>query len=261
MGEFITNNLRPALQEEGLQNTKIISSENAAWGTANTYLSGMDRSNIDILAGHGYVEISEIISGKRGGNQNPSKWTFSTGGKPMWVTEASDDGGSYDSGIEGGLKLAVNMHKLLADCDASAYIFWLGMLAFQNNEALICTRSDGSLEFTKAYDVLGHYSRFVKADYRRIHVAVQNGNGLLISSYKDPQTGKFAIIITNPGTTAVPLDIQLSGVTGGQLANYQTTANSSGHWNLASAISPSANGIYNLTIPAKSISTLAGTKQ
>jgi len=261
LGEFVTNNLRPALNEEGLQSTKIIASENAAWGTANTFLSGMDRSNVDILAGHGYVEITELIGGKRGFNQSPSKWTFSTGGKPMWVTEASDDGGNYDAGIEGGLKLAVNMHKLLADCDASAYVFWLGMLAFQNNEALICTRSDGSLEFTKAYDVMGHYSRFIKANYKRINVAVQNANGLLISAYKDPQTGKFAMVVTNTGSSSVPLDINLSGFVGGQLSNYQTTATSVGHWGLAGIVAPTASGVYSLTIPAKSVSTLEGTKQ
>jgi len=261
LGEFISNNLRPALNEAGLQTTKIISSENAAWGTANSFLSGMDKSNVDILAGHGYVEISEIINGKRGFNQSPSKWTFGTGGKPMWVTEASDDGGNYDSGIEGGLKLAANMHKLLAECDASAYVFWLGMLAIQNNESLICTRPNGSLEFPKTYDVMGHYSRFVKAGYQRINVAVQNGGGLLLSAYKDPQTGKFVMIITNSGTSAVQLNINLTGFASGPLNNFQTTATSSGHWGNVGAINPISAGAYSISIPAKSISTLEGTKQ
>jgi len=260
LGQFITNNLRPELNSAGLQSTKIVSSENAAWGTADNFLSGMDRSNVDILAGHGYVEISGIITGQRGFNQSPSMWNFSIGGKPMWVTEASDDGGNYDSGIEGGLKLAVNMHKLLADCNANAYVFWLGMLAFQNNEALICTKSDGSLEFPKTYDVMGHYSRFIKANYMRINVAVQNANGLLISAYKDPQTGKFALVVTNTGTAAVPLDINLSGFASGALNNYQTTATSSGHWGNVGAVSPNSSGVYSLTIPAKSISTLEGNK-
>lgn len=261
LGEFISNNLRPALNEEGLQKTKIISSENAAWGTSNIYLSAMDRSNIDILAGHGYVEISELIGGKRGFNQRPSKWTFATAGKPIWVTEASDDGGTYDSGIEAGLKLATNMHKLIVDCDANAYVFWLGMLAFQNNEALICTREDGSLEFTKAYDVMGHYSKFIKAGYKRIDVSVKNGNGLLISAYKDSQTGKFAVVITNPSNSSVPLNLSLSGFTTSQLSNYQTTATSEGHWGLAGTVSAAENGIYSLAIPAKSISTMEGTNQ
>ncbi|ULT24253.1 hypothetical protein KUH03_35360 [Sphingobacterium sp. E70] len=79
---------------------------------------------------------------------------------------------------------------------------------------MICTRSDGSLEFTKAYDVMGHYSRFIKANYKRINVAVQNANGLLISAYKDPQTGKFAMVVTNTGSSSVPLDINLSGFVG-----------------------------------------------
>jgi O-glycosyl hydrolase len=134
------------------------------------------------------------------------------------------------------------------------------MLAFQNNEALICTKSDGSLEFPKTYDVMGHYSRFIKAGYMRINVAVQNANGLLISAYKDPQTGKFALVVTNTGTAAVPLDINLTGFASGALNNYQTTASSSGHWGNVGAVNPNSSGVYSLIVPAKSISTLEGNK-
>ncbi|AOM76294.1 glycoside hydrolase [Pedobacter steynii] len=260
LGEFVTNNLRPALNQQGLGSTKILSSENAAWGTANTFLAGMDRSNVDILAGHGYVEIGELITGKRGLNQNPVTWNYATGNKPVWMTETSDDGGTYDNTIGGGLKLATSMHKFLAECNVNAFVYWLGMLAIRNNESLICTNGDGSLDFPKTYDVMGQFSRYIHAGYFRFGATVQNNSVLKVSAYKDPATGKFSLVAINPGTDALNCTLHLQGFAAGSLISYQTTGSSSNHWQQGTPVSVAADGSFSLTVPAQSVITFTGVK-
>ncbi|QQT35586.1 glycoside hydrolase [Sphingobacterium spiritivorum] len=260
LGEFITNNLRPALNREGLQSVKIISSENAAWGTANSFLSSMDKSKVDILAGHGYVEIGDLIFGQRGLNQNPQIWNYATGNKPVWVTEASDDSGVYDNTMTGGLKLAKNMHKFLAECNVNSYVYWLGMLAIRNNESLICTNSDGTLDFPKTYDVMGHYSRFINAGYYRFKATSTGGSNIMVSAYKDPVSGKFTCVVINSGTTAANCKIKLQGFGVSSLQNYQTTDSSAGHWPAGTVVNADASGELSVTLPAKSITTYTGIK-
>lgn len=91
LGEFVSNNLRPVLNEKGLNSVKIIASENAAWDTANGFLSAMDKSNVDILAGHGYAGVVDIILGKTGISQTPLIQAANRYGSlkllmPAWLT-------------------------------------------------------------------------------------------------------------------------------------------------------------------------------
>lgn len=259
LGQFITNNLRPALNAQSLTTTKIISSENAAWGTANSFLSGMDKSNVDILAGHGYVEIGDLILGKRGLNQNPATWNYATGNRPVWMTEASDDSGTYDATMTGGLKLAINMHKFLAECNVNAYVYWLGMLSFNNNESLLGTNGDGSISYPKTYDVMGQYSRFVHAGYYRFNSTLANNSTLKVSAFKDPATSKFSLVIVNPGGNETHCRLNLSGFAAGSVTSYVTSATSATHWQQSAAIMPQTNGSFVLTIPATSVITFTGT--
>jgi len=260
LGQFVTNNLRPALNQQGLNGTKIISSENAAWGTANSFLAGMDKSNVDILAGHGYVEMGDLILGKRGLNQNPVTWNYATGNRPVWMTETSDDSGNYDNTITGGLKFATSMHKFMSECNVNAFIYWLGMLAIRNNESLICTNGDGSLDFPKTYDVMGQFSRYVHAGYFRFGATVQNNSDLKVSAYKDPATGKFSLVAINPGTQTITTTLHLQGFSAGTLNSYQTTGTSSGHWQQGSPLTVASDGSFTLTIPAQSVITFTGQK-
>nr|WP_295873379.1 glycoside hydrolase [uncultured Chitinophaga sp.] len=261
LGQFISNNLRPALNAKGLNTVKIISSENAAWGTANSFLSGMDKSNVDILAGHGYVEIGDLILGKRGLNQDPKTWNYATGNRPVWMTEASDDSGVYDNTMTGGLKLAINMHKFLAECNVNAYVYWLGMLAIRNNESLICTNGDGSLDYPKTYDVMGQYSRFVHAGYYRFNSALANNTTLKVSAWKDPATGKFSVVIVNPGGAETRTRLKLSGFSSSQVTSYLTADNTTAHWQQSAPLAPQADGSFVVVVPPTSVITFTGTAQ
>lgn len=263
LGEFITNNLRPALSNNGLT-TRIIASENAAWGTANSFLNGIDKSNVDIFAGHGYPEIVDLpglISSKKPRyNQRPAPWSFASANKPCWLTEISDDNGVYDASMNEGLAFATSMHKFMAECNINAFIYWLGVLAIRNNESLICTAADGSLEYPKTYDVMGQYSRYIKPGYLRMDATQTSNNaGIQVSAYKDPQQGNFAIVATNPTEEDVRCQINLKGFKAGALASYLTSASSS-RWQEAIAATPAANGSFDVIIPARSVITFTGQR-
>ncbi|MCW3464174.1 glycoside hydrolase [Chitinophaga nivalis] len=262
LGEFITNNLRPALQANGLQ-TKIIASENAAWGTAQGFLSGIDASQVDIFAGHGYPEIVDLpglmISKKPRYNQRPAPWTFNTQGKSIWLTEISDDNGIYDNSMTEGLAFATSMHKFLAECNVNAFVYWLGMLAIRNNESLIGTTADGKLEYPKTYDVMGQYSRFIHPGYVRIGVSNSNAN-VQMSAYKEPQTGNFTVVMTNTTGDAVNCHLQLKGFRAGSLTSY-LTAEGAARWAQGTPQAANADGTIDVVAPPRSVITFTGKQQ
>ncbi|HVI44025.1 MAG TPA: glycoside hydrolase [Chitinophaga sp.] len=261
LGEFINNNLRPALNSKGLNTTKIIASENAAWGTANSFLSGINSSNTDIFAGHGYLEIADrIVSGSNPTyNQRPAPWSFSTAGKSVWMTEISDDNGVYNNTMTEGIAFATSMHKFMAECNVNAFIYWLGMLAIRNNEALICTAADGTLEYPKTYDVMGQYTRYVRPGYVRIDVA-GNSSNVMLSAYKDPQTSNFSIVATNTTADTTVCHLQLKGFKAATLNSYLTATGAS-RWQQGIPQSANADGSIDVKVPPKSVITFTGTKQ
>ncbi|WP_343561644.1 glycoside hydrolase family 30 beta sandwich domain-containing protein [Sphingobacterium sp.] len=181
------------------------------------------------------------------------------------MTEASEagitGGGGTDGSMKTSMKLAVSLHKFMTTINANAYVWWLGMAYQKNTEALIWHLPEsGSLTFPKLYDVMGLYSRFIRKDYQRIGITVTNDFGLLTSAYRDPQTSKFVLVVTNPTGKEIPLKINLSGFMSGDLSNYQTTDNTIQHWGLAGKIAADKNGVFNVKIPAMSVSTLEGKK-
>jgi O-glycosyl hydrolase len=257
LGQFISNNLRPALNAQGLNSVKIIAAENASWLVSNGYFVGMDKSNVDILASHGYVDPLKLAQGMRGLDQDPGPWN-QTWGKTLWMTEASDDGGGYDNTMRGGLRLAINMHEFLAKNNASAYIFWLGMLPYLNNEALICTKPDGSLDYPKMYDVMGQFSRYVSKGYYRFDATLEGSDSVRVSSYKDMATGKFSVVVINPRAKAATCRINLSGFSAARLVPFTTSDKSIRHWQQGPAQMPKNDGSFVITVPAASVTTFTG---
>jgi glucuronoarabinoxylan endo-1,4-beta-xylanase len=261
LGEFTTKLLRPALDKQGLKDIKIMSGEAAAWATANSLLTDMDKSKVDILAGHGYVEIADLIFGKRGLNQRPKPWDFNTKNKPVWLTETSEDGAEYNNTMTAGLNLATSMHKFLAECNVNAFVYWLGMLNIKNQEALICANSDGDLEFPKTYDVMGQFSRYIHAGYIRFSADVVNGDAVKVSAYKDPKSGKFSIVVINTGDKEIKCSLNLKGFLAGSLSGYLTADNVNEHWQKTAPIKSVVKGNFDLNLAPLSVVTYTGTKK
>ena len=143
----------------------------------------------------------------------------------------------------------------------NAYVYWLGMLAIRNNESLICTNGDGSLDYPKTYDVMGQYSRFVHAGYYRFNSALANNTTLKVSAWKDPATGKFSVVIVNPGGAETRTRLKLSGFASSQVTSYLTTDNTTAHWQQSAPLAPQADGSFVVVVPPTSVITFTGTAQ
>lgn len=160
--------------------------------------------------------------------------------------------------ITEGLALATSMHKFLAECNVNAFVYWLGMLAIRNNESLIGTAADGSLEFPKTYDVFGQFSRYIRPGYVRIGATVNNGD-LRVSAWKDPATGKFTIVAINTGSSAAICNIRPGNFSAGTLSSNITSAGSSAHWASGSTATAKADGSFEVVVPPASVVTYTGT--
>ncbi len=294
LGQFISNNLRPVLNNSGFSSVKILSPEAASWRTSNGYLKGftlnnsgglvdqtinalvlgfklaffgeepMDQSNIDIYATHTYSDAFDAgqqlrTGGKAGGLLDLKPNSLAVSGKPIWVTEASDATAPADASMTEGLNLGINIFNALATGNANAYTFWLGLLDSKNNEALIWEDgSTGPLTYPKLYDVMGNFSRYIGAGYVRIG-ATQPNPDLRIAAFKDPSSGNFSIVAINSETTDQNCTLSLTGFKSDSLTGYLTSDASSSHWQ-SDVIPVNANGTFNVKVPAKSIVTYTGVK-
>lgn len=261
LGPFITRNLGPTLQREGLD-TKIIFGENAQWSGILGFILGSASYTTNIInlnpritnynviaAGHGYVdpitkERPDIIPFKKALQKNI----------PVWLTEVSSiDYGNIRWDIEDGLNWAADWHRYLSDASASALIYWLGAVPGVNDEGLIYmdmgNRSDYTL--TKRYETFGNFSRYIESDSRR--VTIDRGNGLPadfhISSYK--KGNKLVVVAVNKTDENVHTPLNVSGMTVSSLQRSLTDAEN--RW-AESDVAP-VDGQHILDVPAKSVVT------
>ena len=82
-----------------------------------------------------------------------------------------------------------------------------------------------------------------------------NPGPLQISAYKEPLSGRIAIVVINPSGTAVTQVFNLAGFTATNLIPWVTSASQS--LAILSAVSVAGN-IFTNTIPAQSIVTFVG---
>ncbi|MBO9595919.1 MAG: hypothetical protein J7599_23650 [Niabella sp.] len=273
MGGFIKNNLKPEFTRTGLS-TKIIGGEDAQWkqpgGLSGIYIAGSDKfnrdmqnaagsANYDILAGHGYSDPN-LSTGQVTYNVNPTAWTLAnTTGKRVWQNEICETG-NYDASMADGLQFATSIHQFLTTAKANAFVYWLGMLASGNNESLLhVDGTTGNLVYRKVYDVLGQYSRYIKAGDIRMNTTTNNST-LFASAYKNAATGTFAIVVTNNSADTVNITLSLSNATAGGLIPYLTSGDSNAHWAQQSTVNPGVGGKYTVTVPPSSVTTFTGKK-
>ena len=237
--DFITH-LHPALVAKGL-NTKVIFAESAQWSFDLTTATLNDPSTaaaVSILAAHNYD----------GGGAK----AFPLGqnmGKHLWETEVSTFE-SFDPSISNGLKWAQKISDWMTIADANAWHYWWLISGSSDNEGLL--GSGGQV--TKRLYVMGNFSKFVRPGYYRIGATASPVSGVSISAYKDPATGKFAIVAINHNSSAVGLDFSFNGFSASSVDPWVTSST----LNLVKQASIPAGSQFKATLAAQSVTTFVG---
>jgi O-glycosyl hydrolase len=243
-----TTNLYNALVASNVASTLILLPESAHWddphglGTATTN-DPVVLADVGILAYHNYVTNNAV------GDTNMPV-VVNSYGKALWETEVSLLSGS-DSSISNGLYYGQRIHLFMTVAQANAWHYW--WLISGNgvgNQGLM----DNNAATTKRLFAVGQYSRFVRPGYYRIDAT--NTATALISAYKDPVAGNFAIVAINSGSNTINQTFTLTNVTA---ATSVTPWITSASLNLASQTAVAVtNSTFTYTLPAQSIVTFVG---
>ncbi|MDR9854194.1 glycoside hydrolase [Paenibacillus sp. VCA1] len=250
---FLKDYLKQAMVNEGVQATKVIAGESSWWSEdliKDSLNDPASAERLDIVAGHNYPV--PII------NTELPTTPFSTAlskGKKVWMTEVSKVD-SYDPGMGSGLKFAKQMHNFMTKAGVNAWMYWTGAIPGNNDEGLInVDKAANTYAVTKRYYTFGNFSKFIKPGYVRIGAPDSPQSGVYTSAYKDPATGKFAIVAINDNDATSEFDLVPSGFTAGRLTPYTTNDN----LNLAAGPAiPLQNGKFHAILPPKSIVTYTG---
>ena len=134
---------------------------------------------------------------------------------------------------------------------ANAWHYWWLVSANNDNEGL----TDTSGNPAKRMYALGQFARFVRPNYYRIGVPTNTGP-LQISAYKDLNSGNFAIVAINSGSTNVAQTFNLAGFATTNISSWITSATQSLSSQTPFAVS---GNVFTSSIPALSIVTFTGT--
>jgi glucuronoarabinoxylan endo-1,4-beta-xylanase len=246
--------LKSALQQMSPE-TKVMIGETANWQLADLFLadtlSKTDATNIDILASHGYSLPN--ISGTVTFNINPLSWEVTTSTSPRWITEISSTE-SFDPSMVTGMKLAISMHKYFATQALNAFIYWLGVVQ-SSNESLINSDTH-QYSFTKLYDIMGQYSRYIQPGDVRIGVSSDEPTtGVYISAYRSSDAN-LSIVITNSNEADETLILIPDGISPSTLQPYVTTGEEGIRWQPATPVVSDSEGQFTVILPAQSVTTL-----
>jgi glucuronoarabinoxylan endo-1,4-beta-xylanase len=238
--DFLANNLLPTFAKNGMT-TKIMMPEETGWffGLATTTLNDpATAAGVSIIAAHNYDGASA------------SPYPLGQGlGKKLWETEVSTFD-AFDPSIGNGLIWAQKINDWMTIANANAWHYWW-LVGGTDNESLIGANG----ETTKRLYVMGNFSKFVRPGYYRIGTSASPVSGVSVSAYKDPGTGKFAIVALNHNGSPVTLDFQLNGFVANTITPWVTSAS----FNLAQQPSITVGGSsFAVTLPATSVTTLVG---
>src|ERR1019366_4839011 len=165
--DFVTN-LYPAMVASNVASTLIMLPEDYQWEDGYYFTTMIDTNvapDVGIIACHNYYGGNAVIP------------NF---GKPLWETEVSTIGGTYDGSIGNALGWAQRIHEFLTVPQVNAWHYWWLISLNPDNEGL----TDNNWVPAKRMYVLGQWSRFVRPNYYRINVA--NGSSHpLVTAFKD----------------------------------------------------------------------------
>lgn len=247
MKNFVQNYLYPTFEREGVT-TNIMIGESGFWtdSVAAPLLKDEKTSHmVDIVTSHQYQGgIKDLPLAREKG-------------KHLWMSELCDTVGDYHVEIDDAVGWGKIIHEFMTVPQANAFLYWRGSHVTDSNQTLIRVDSPTSYTVPKRFYALGHYSKFVRPGWVRIGATDEPFPGLLISAYKDPESGKFAIvIINNDRTNDHTIHLNLKEFNADAVTPYVTDANND--MGKLDDIMVN-NGTFSLTVGAESMITLTGT--
>jgi glucuronoarabinoxylan endo-1,4-beta-xylanase len=240
--DFLANNLIPDFTKNGMT-TKIMLPEETGWffdmATA-TLDDPTTAAGVSIIAAHNYDGAAA------------APYPLGQGlSKKLWETEVSTTD-SFDGSIGNGLYWGQKINDFMTVASANAWHYWVLLNPGSSDNGGLMGPSN---EPTKRLYVMGNFSKFVRPGYYRIGTSGSPVSGVSISAYKDPSSGKFAIVAINHNSSQVTLDYVLNGFTASTITPWVT----SGTYDLAAQPSIQVGGnSFSATLPASSVTTLVG---
>jgi glucuronoarabinoxylan endo-1,4-beta-xylanase len=233
-------NLHSALVAKGL-NPQVVVAESAQWTfdlVTPTLNDPTTAADVSIIAAHDY----------NGVNASPYP-TAQAMGKHLWQSEMSSFE-SFDPGISNGLRWANTIHGFMTVANTNAWHYWHFIPEDSLNSALL----GPSGQTTKRLFVMGNYSKFVRPGYYRIG-ATGGQNNVSVSAYKDPNTGKFAIVAISNALGSVNINFAFSGFTATSVVPWVTSATLD---LVQQPAIPVYGNIFGVTLPPQSVTTFVG---
>jgi hypothetical protein len=180
---------------------RFIAPDVADYGNVARYLRYLDASKVDAIGHHLYgadpaaIDVSALSQLEQLGR------TF---GRPLFQTEMPSE----------GIATAVLVHHAVTVENASAYL----------HSALVGPPPDSSvpstalirigsndITLTTGYQALRHFARFTDPGWTRVATELSEvkPSGLLTSAWLSPEGTALTVVLVNPGTSAVDLQLEL----------------------------------------------------
>lgn len=234
--------------------------------TSHLYLG--DRSNVDrIISGHSYFTTAPVATLKEVRTNVAAKVKQATVPIEFWQSEYCILGDKEeikaegkDTGIDPALYVARTIHHDLSTANASAWHWWLSISPYDYKDGLIYidkSKTDGKVEDTKLLWALGNYSRFIRPGAVRVgnhsdKINIDNPEGIMISSYVNPEESEVVVVAINYGKTDQPVTLQVSNK---EVKSFKTYLTGAGADEKLKA-GPEIVGGNEVVIPMRSVVTL-----
>jgi glucuronoarabinoxylan endo-1,4-beta-xylanase len=227
--------LKNTFDSDGIT-AQILLPEETSWNfelADNIFSDPSLAADVGIVAGHNY-----------GGTPAPVP---QAAGKGLWETEVSSFE-TFDPGIGNALGWARNIHDFMTVAHAGAWHYWWIKSSGNDNEGLL----GPNWELTKRLWAVGNYSRFVRPGW--VDIGATDDGGVLVSAFKDPVSGQFAIVAVNQGS-AVSRTFNLHGFVTGAVTPWVTSAGLDLAQQADIAV---GGGSFTADLPAQSVTTFVG---
>ena len=260
MADFCIDYLRPELNKQGLQDTKIIYGELPWWANAVDWVKTSLENNPNLVdadivaAGHGYSTVDANILPMAAAEEK---------GIHVWQTETCDDK-TRDETWNDAMKWAKNYHDYLTKARTNAIVWWAG--------ARQCSTTGENLLQTNAWDFsddyyrvdryysIGQFSRYIQRGSIRVDVETVSTTAnriprdLSASAYIKDDT--YTIVLVNKSQSkAFDTLLEIEGKEFDSMISY--TSNSSVKW-LRKKLNPSSTGKRYVNVPKYSVVTITG---